>query len=34
MEDAMMGANRSAAKNVEHQGARGLRHHLKGVVGS
>ena len=34
LENAMTGANRSAAKNVEHQGARGLRHHLKGVVGS
>ena len=34
LEGAMTGANRLAAKNVEHRGARGLRHHLRGVLGS
>jgi hypothetical protein len=33
LERAMAGANRFAAKNVEHRGARGLRHHLRGVLG-
>lgn len=33
MDDAMKDANRLAAKKVEHQGARGLRHHLREVPG-
>jgi sugar/nucleoside kinase (ribokinase family) len=32
LEEAMTGANRLAARNVEHRGARGLRHHLQGVL--
>lgn len=30
LEEAMIGANESAARNVEHLGARGLHHHLQG----
>ena len=33
LEEAMTRANRLAAKNVEYHGARGLRHHLKGIPG-
>ena len=33
LEGAMTGANRLAAKSVEHRGARGLRYHLRGVLG-
>jgi hypothetical protein len=33
LEGAMTGANRLAAKNVEHRGARGLRQHFQGVLG-
>ena len=32
LEGAMAGANRMAAKKVEYSGARGLRHHLRGVL--
>jgi hypothetical protein len=34
LEGAMADANRLAAKNVKHRGARGLRHHLMGILGS
>jgi sugar/nucleoside kinase (ribokinase family) len=34
LEGAMADANRLAAKNVKHRGARGLRHHLMGVLSS
>lgn len=30
LEEAMIGANRLAARNVSHMGARGLHHHLRG----
>lgn len=33
LDEAMRGANRFAARNVEHRGARGLRHHLRGGLG-
>ncbi len=32
LDGAMREANRFAAKNVEHRGARGLRHHIRGVL--
>jgi hypothetical protein len=34
LDQAMAGANRSAARNVEHRGARGLHRHLLGILGS
>jgi hypothetical protein len=33
LEEAMNAANRLATRNVEHRGARGLRHHLGGGLG-
>ncbi len=33
LDEAMGGANRFAARNVNHRGARGLRHHLRGALG-
>lgn len=33
LEEAMTAANRLAARNVDHRGARGLRHHLAGGLG-
>jgi sugar/nucleoside kinase (ribokinase family) len=32
LDSAMVSANRSAARNVEHRGARGLTAHLRGQV--
>ncbi len=34
LEQAMSGANHSAARNVEYRGARGLHRHLLGILGS
>ncbi len=33
LDAAMAGANRLAARNVQHRGARGLHHHLRGNLG-